>query len=266
MGSGTATRHLDPAGRHTPEARELSAKQQRLADLRDAIAEKELDLATCRASLASFEQRYRREVCIYFAEMDAIEVLIAEVDARSHPADPQYAKRVEESRARAADSAGYCAHNEMATDRFRPSESLKRMFREVAKAVHPDLATDEKERQRRAALMTEANAAYTEGDEARLRAILDEWASDPSAVTGDGVGAELVRTIRRIAQLEARIAKLDEQIQEVRDSELYRLMVEAQSGEASGVDLIAGLAHRARNQVAAARERLRRCSNERSAL
>lgn len=34
--------------------------------------------------------------------------------------------------------------------------------------------------------------------EARLRAILNEWDTSPEAVTGDGIGAELIRTIRKI--------------------------------------------------------------------
>jgi len=51
---------------------------------------------------------------------------------------------------------------------FTPSENLKKLYREVAKRVHPDLATEESERQRRHELMAEANRAYAEGDEARL--------------------------------------------------------------------------------------------------
>jgi DnaJ-class molecular chaperone len=57
--------------------------------------------------------------------------------------------------------------------RFKPSDDLKRLYREIAKRIHPDLATDDAERAKRNQLMAEVNRAYADGDEARLRAILD---------------------------------------------------------------------------------------------
>jgi len=47
--------------------------------------------------------------------------------------------------------------------------------------------------------MTEANLAYAKGDEAGLRAVPEEYDSSPDTVVGSDVGAELVRTIRRIS-------------------------------------------------------------------
>ncbi|MCJ7555432.1 MAG: hypothetical protein MUP90_00775, partial [Gammaproteobacteria bacterium] len=52
--------------------------------------------------------------------------------------------------------------------RFKPSERLRTLYRELAKLVHPDLTTDEGDRARRTPLMVEVNAAYQAGDEARL--------------------------------------------------------------------------------------------------
>lgn len=53
------------------------------------------------------------------------------------------------------------------------SDAVRKLFRDVAKMIHPDVAGDE-ERDRRHALMVEANRAYALGDEAQLRAILDQ--------------------------------------------------------------------------------------------
>ena len=51
-------------------------------------------------------------------------------------------------------------------------KSLKKLYREIAKRIHPDLATDEKDRARRHKLMAEANRAYEDGDEARIVQLL----------------------------------------------------------------------------------------------
>jgi len=112
---------------------------------------------------------------------------------------------------------------------FLPSENLKKLYREVAKRIHPDLATDESERQRRHELMTEANRAFAEGDAARLEAILRDWESSPESVKGEGPGAELVRVIRKIAQVEDRLKAIDAEIARLEESDLYRRLAQSAS-------------------------------------
>src|SRR5439155_6995426 len=55
------------------------------------------------------------------------------------------------------------------------AERLKRLYRDVAKAVHPDLSDNDLERQHRHTLMVRANEAYDSGDEAKLNGLLHEW-------------------------------------------------------------------------------------------
>ena len=55
--------------------------------------------------------------------------------------------------------------------------TFKKLYREIARQIHPDLSTNEVDRGRRTRLMAEANRAYTDGDEVKLRAVLDEWHS-----------------------------------------------------------------------------------------
>ena len=49
------------------------------------------------------------------------------------------------------------------------------MYREAAKRIHPDLATDPADRERRTRFMAEANRAYEAGDAEALQRILDEF-------------------------------------------------------------------------------------------
>jgi len=75
----------------------------------------------------------------------------------------------------------------------------------------PDFATDDAERVRRQRMMAEANQAYADGNEAKLQAILREWESSPESVKGEGVGAELIRVIRKIAQIEERLHAIEDE-------------------------------------------------------
>jgi hypothetical protein len=243
----------------SPEAKELQKKKVELASLEARLAERELDLATLQAELHRFEGTYLRIVGARLAELDEIEAQIAEAGSRKKPGDPEAHERASQARAQAQESARAVESEQQAGKRepFAPSETLKRLYREVAKRIHPDLATDERERKRRHELMSEANRAYEEGDEARLEAILRDWESSPESVKGDGPGAELVRVIRKIAQVEDRLKAIDGEIARLEESDLYRLKREVDQAKKEGRDLLVEMAARVNRQVAEARGRLR---------
>src|SRR4029450_12274332 len=73
-------------------------------------------------------------------------------------------------------------------------EDARRLFRQLARLIHPDLAGDPQERERRTNLMVAANDAYEQGDVAALERLLQGWHASPEAVTGRGAAAELERT------------------------------------------------------------------------
>jgi hypothetical protein len=111
------------------------------------------------------------------------------------------------------------------------------LYREVAKRIHPDLTTDPVERHRRQQLMAAANLAYEQGDEARLRKILQDYESSPEVVQGEGTAAELVRAIRKIAQARNRIIEIGTEAELLIQSDLYKLMQKAEEAKEQGRDL-----------------------------
>ena len=241
--------------RQTPEERELERKRAELTRLEGEVVQRELDLATLQAELRAFEGRYLRVVGVRYAALDEIEAQIAEAQARLNPRDPTAQRGAAQARAEAQESSQ--AVGEAAPQqKFTPSESLKKTYREVAKRLHPDLTTDEKERTRRQRLMAEANRAYADGDEARLQAILREWEESPESVTGEGPGAELVRTIRKIAQVEERLRTIDAEVARLKASELFELRVKVDEAEAEGRDVLVEMAARVDERAAKARIRL----------
>src|SRR6185369_2521546 len=100
-------------------------------------------------------------------------------------------------------------------------ESLRRLYRQAAMLLHPDRTLDGEESKRRHRLMAEVNEAYARGDEERIRAILREWHASPESVEGDGPGAELVRVIRKIAQVDKRLAAIAAELDQLRSRELF---------------------------------------------
>jgi hypothetical protein len=245
-------------GRQTPEDRELKKKRSELAALEADLAQRELDLATLRSELRTFEGRYFRAVGALFAELDEVHARLAEAQARQHPRDPKLRHEAAEARAQATSSAetvGSIVQRKQQAD-FAPSEDLKKLYREIARLVHPDLTTDERERTRRTRMMAEANRAYEEGDETKLRAILDEWVSSPDSVQGDGIAAELVRTIRQIHQVESRLAEIELETAGLKSSDLFILQLEVKAANDQHRDLFEEMADDVKRQVASARTTL----------
>lgn len=236
----------------TPEEKELSRKLSELSELEAELAQRELDLATLQAELHTFEARYLRVVGVRYAELDEIKAQIAEAEALLKPKDNKIQEEAAKARAQAQESAQATGVvQERKEEKFIPSEGMKKLYRELAKRIHPDLVIDEEERIsiRRHQLMTEANRAYEEGDEAKLQSILNEWESSPESVKGEGIAAELVRVIRKIAQIEERLSVIELEITRLKESDLYQLKKKEEEAEDEGRDLLAEMASQVEEQI-----------------
>jgi hypothetical protein len=252
-------------GQHqTPEETELERKKADLAVLESELVDRELELATLRGELAAFQRRYLRVVGASYAELDELESQIAEIEVRKKPHNKEARERAATGREQARESARIAAGIEnQANERgFVASEDLKKLYREVAKAVHPDLGSDDEDRARRHRFMAEANEAYEAGDENRLRAILREWESSPEAVVGAGVAAEIVRVIRKVAQVRERLVVVKEEIKQTRKSDLYVLRTKVTEAQQLGRNLLVEMAARVNDQIEMARANLARARQE----
>ena len=249
--------------KQTPEERELAKKRKELADLEARLLQRELELSTLQAELQAFEARYIRVVGTRYAELDEIEARIAEAEARNRPHDQEAQHKAAEARERWKESAR-ATEDAFARDQkpFVPTDDLRALFREVVKRLHLDLTTDEHERARRHVLMTQANLAYAEGDIAKLRELLRDAELNPDAVVGDGPGVELVRVIRKIAQVEERLERIDAEIEALKKSNLWELRAKAEVAEKEGKDLLAEMAASIGARIANARERLNRVMSQ----
>ena len=153
-----------------------------------------------------------------------------------------------------ADAAGASASP--CASRPAPSADLKRIFRGIAKTIHPDLASDDPARARRHSLMAEANRAYAERDEDRLRLILRTWERSPDSVPDDDPDAERRRVSRRIAQLDELYLALDAELADLRRSAIAGLKNRIDEAKRQGWDLFGEMILQMRREISRATARL----------
>jgi hypothetical protein len=240
----------------SPEEAHLEEQERELADLVERLAEREAGHAESVGAFARFRDDFLRRFGPLYAELDRLEAEIARRVAASEGtldalrrAD-EAAERASESE-RAALDAGGASEDSGA---WEASDELKALFREAAKLVHPDLATDEGEKARRHRAMAALNAAFADGDAEAMRAIVSDERSRPEAIVGDDVGARLLRTIRRIAQVRARMQAIDAAERTLQDDPVYDLYQGALAAETA--DPLAGDEADLRRQIASAHIRL----------
>ncbi len=245
-----------------PEELELEKKLRLLERLKDRLADREEDMADLREELERFEARYTMEVGRLYAEQDEIDAEIAEEELKLVPDDEEIKKRVEELRRLAEESAARLrAAEEHEQDKWEPTAEARKAYHDIARVIHPDLALDETEKERRHGLMAELNQAYASGDQQRLNKLVAEYRVSPETVRGDSTGDALVRAIRQIYQVKRRFAELDAEKSEAEASELFELFRKSESEAAEGRDLLKQMAERAATHI---RKTARRLENLRA--
>lgn len=216
---------------------ELDRKRQELAALQAELAERELTLLDLKARIAAFEGLYLREVGTLYAELDEWNARIAELLAESAGTEEARAA-ASQARTQARESEAAAHGASAAVPPFTPSPELKRLWRELARQVHPDSATGDADREIRNRLMAEANEAYRRGDADALKRILQEYQSSPESVVGSGAEAELERVTRQIERIRRRLAQIEAETSELTCSEIALLMAKVESAAAKGRDLL----------------------------
>jgi hypothetical protein len=236
---------LVPSGPH-PE-NELEDLHARLLELENRLGDRRSEVTLTRADLDAFRIKYRHEVGLLHEELDRLELALAEAELgilterlgeipEPQPATPTV-NRIESA------------------PRFT-TDAIRKLFRDVAKAIHPDLAQDPIARHRRHSLMVEANRAYAVGDEEQLRAILQAWERSPEAVQGTDQEAMRLRLLRRIDQIEEQLAALAGDLAAMQESSLWKLKAMVDDEAAKGKDLIKDMVRRLKRDILVATNRL----------
>ncbi|MBL1083207.1 hypothetical protein JK359_14620 [Streptomyces actinomycinicus] len=173
--------------------------EQAVRAAEQALIEYEIAVETFRVEVENFSRLHEQRLGPLYTRIEELDAEIAEARA-ARTGDPEDARRAAEARARVQPMPGvedllhgwmdgdglFPEAAAMLTDqpvrppqRVRPSEEARRLFRELARKAHPDLAQEEEERKRREEFITRVNAAYARGDETLLKELAEEWAAGP---------------------------------------------------------------------------------------
>ncbi len=239
----------------TPDDVALLDKRERLAAVRTTLAERESELAQIRAQLKTFEGRYLRQVGILYAELDDLEARIAEREVALYDSDSAR-RRADEARRQAQETHNAAFGEAREAEEFDPPPSLKTLFRDVAKRIHPDFARDDAEQKHFTLLMARANQAYSRGDTDTLQRMLDDHREIAASIAGEGAAAELLRITRQIQYAERDIANLDAERHTLLSGEIAQLYLDAEAATCEHRDLLTELATSLREQIADAMHRL----------
>ncbi|MGP3952169.1 J domain-containing protein [Streptomyces sp. 7N604] len=178
-----------------PEAR----LEQAVRAAEQALIEFEIAVETFRVEVENFSRLHHQRLGPMYSRLDELDAQIAEAVA-ARTGDPEDIRKAREARGLVLpmprveelfhgwiDSEGLSPEaTAMLTERpvrppqrVRPSEEARRVYRELVRQAHPDLARDDAERERRSAFIVRVNEAYARGDEEVLRELADEWAAGP---------------------------------------------------------------------------------------
>jgi hypothetical protein len=239
----------------TPEEVELERKQRELKCYQIELGDWERMISGLKAEIRTFEQLYEDTVGGRISVLEELEwqlngILGTEKTSLRH--EPLSDEQTFNHFHHTTDLLD--EEDESTPD--TSSMSIKSLYRGVAKAVHPDLASDEADRLRRQELMAIANHAYESGDRRSLEELFRDWEVGTGAVSGKDVASELVRVIRQIARAQQNIHAVILQIDELKQTDIYRFKLRVAEAQEEGIDLLAEMVAKADEDIALLRRRL----------
>ncbi|MFD5621633.1 hypothetical protein [Streptomyces yangpuensis] len=209
-----------------------------------ALIEFEIAVETFRVEVENFSRLHHQKLGPMYTRLDELDALIAEAKA-ARTGDAEDLRRARDARSLVMpmpgvdelfhdwldsegisdDAAAMLTERPVRPpERVRPSEEVRRLYRELVRQAHPDLAQEEGERERRDAFIARVNAAYGRGDEGLLRELAEEWAAGPVPETGGpGESEELYARLDWLARRKELLSLVAKELEESAIGSMLRM-------------------------------------------
>ena len=241
---------MQPVRVESPEEREYRRYLGEIEERRRRVAEAQSELEALRVELGRFDAEYHARVGRLFVERDQLHLAIQEYEVRiarlqAEPkSDPQDVEREvgerfrqEREHVEEEDQESRRYEEEHRRQQVRPrlaadqEAQLKRMYRDLAKRFHPDLAKTDDERRERERVMQQVNAAFVDRSLDALRDLLSQAEIEDESFAQRSIGDKLVWAIREVSRLDALLASIQAEHQAVQATDSYALWSRQQAGE-----------------------------------
>ncbi|MBZ9596954.1 MULTISPECIES: J domain-containing protein [Streptomyces] len=231
-------------GEERPEERPEARLERAVRAAEQALIEFEIAVETFRVEVENFSRLHHQKLGPMYTRLDELDALIAEAKA-ARTGDAEDLRRARDARSLVMPMPGVeeLFHDWLGSDgisddaaamltdrpvrppeRVRPSEEVRRLYRELVRQAHPDLAQEEDERERRDAFIARVNAAYGRGDEGLLRELAEEWAAGPVPETaGPGESEELYARLEWLAQRKELLSLVAKELEESAIGSMLRM-------------------------------------------
>ncbi|ARF59601.1 hypothetical protein B1H19_21190 [Streptomyces gilvosporeus] len=200
-----------------------------------ALIEFEIAVETFRVEVENFSRLHHQRLGPMYARLDELDAQIAEAVA-ARTGDPEDIRKAREARASVLpmpnveelfhgwmgseglfpeSQAMLAEQSVQPPQKVRPSEETRKVYRDLVRKAHPDLARDDAERSRRDAFIARVNMAYGRGDEAALRELMREWEAGPApAVERLSESEELYARLEWLAERKEMLAAVAAELEE----------------------------------------------------
>ncbi len=219
--------------------------------LRDAVAALDLDIESLRTALSLFDARVHGALRELHTRHQRVAGVVRHLERWAELLDgapraelARRARRLDKRRARqlrSEDSEEPLEEVEEAQPPVDTQGELKSLYRRLARRYHPDLARDEEERCRAAALMARINALYRAGDLGGLSALADRALGAEPAEPGMTLEREVALLGARCVRFQGVLEGLQEELAALEACPTARLWREVTKRDASGQDAFAAL-------------------------
>ena len=237
---------------------QIERRKRRVADL-------QADVAALRLGLSRFAADYHARCGTLFAELDRIQLAIDEFGERidrlranrfldltglEREIEDRFAERRRRVADEAAEARGYEDAQRADADRPRldteDAAEAKRLYRDLARRYHPDLARTPEEREGREAMMLRVNDAFRERSLDALRALHRAGEVDDPTFETRSLVDRLAWAAEEIGRLDAMADDLRAELTVMRASDTHRLWKRAQDDPGTLETMVADVRHAVR--------------------
>ena len=249
--------------------RERVTRLQKLVQSASAeLIDAETELADRLAAINAFEFKLRAATSLLVSRLDQLEKEIRELRQQLRQQDEAWGNGEGSGGRWSVDDVESVAsgHGPQASGGYRYRDAgpdsapqkldedqgveLKRLYRQLARRFHPDLAVDPADREYRTQLMIAINAAYVAGDLEKLRqlALEPESVHEMEWADSDQKLAEML--LRELERCRRRLAEIQEEMERLEKHKSARLMKQAAQAEANGRDWATEIKAQLQEQIA----------------